>query len=63
MTHLEYMERLKLDVLAFISQEVHHHLEVGFICDVACHNVEVGAIQEDFTKELQGLAFCHIVAR
>ena len=40
------MEGLELDVLALVTEEVHHHLEVSIIRNVACHNVEVGTVQK-----------------
>lgn len=42
--NLEYMERLELYVLALVSQHVHHHLQVPFVSDVPCHDVEIGPI-------------------
>ncbi len=38
------MECFKLNILAFISEEVHHHLKVGLMANVAGHDVEGGAI-------------------
>ena len=49
-TYLEHMESFKLNVLALISEEVHHHLEVGLVRNVACHHVEVGPIEENLAK-------------
>ena len=57
------MERLKLNVLALVPQEVHHHLEVSFVRDVSGHHVEVGAIEEDLAKQLQGLPLGDVVGR
>ena len=42
--NLEHVEGLELDVLALVTQEVHHHLEIGLACDVPRHDVEVRAI-------------------
>ena len=44
-THLEDMEGLKLDVLALITEHVHHHLEVRLMRNVLGHDVEIGAVQ------------------
>ena len=60
-THLEDMERLKLDVLARVSQHVHHHLQVRLVCDVPCHDVEVCPIQQELAEELQRLSLRDIV--
>ena len=38
------MERLELDVLALIAEEVHHHLEVDIVRNVARHDIEVGTV-------------------
>lgn len=43
-TNLEHMESLELNILALISQQIHHHLEIGFVSDVPSHHVEVGPI-------------------
>jgi hypothetical protein len=44
--YLEYMESLELDILALVTEEVHHHLEVNVIRNVARHNIEVGTVQK-----------------
>lgn len=44
-TDLEHMERLELDVLAFVAEQVHHHLEVALIGYVARHHIEIGTIE------------------
>ena len=44
-THLEYMKRLKLNILAFVAQKVHHHLQVGVVRDIPRHDGEVSAIK------------------
>lgn len=51
--YLEYMERLELNVLAFITEEVHHHLEVGIVCNIARHDAEVGTIEEYLAKQFE----------
>lgn len=48
MTYLEYMERLKLYIFALVSEEIHHHLQVGLVSNITRHNIEVRAIEEDF---------------
>ena len=60
-TDLEYVERLELNVLALIPQEVHHHLEIRFVRDVPRHDVEVGAIEQNLAEELQGLPLGDVV--
>jgi hypothetical protein len=40
-SHFEDVERLKLDVLAPVAKEVHHHLQVRLDGDVAGHHIEV----------------------
>ena len=52
MADLEHMECLELDVLALISKEVHHHLQVGFVGNVAGHNIEICPIEQDLAQEL-----------
>jgi hypothetical protein len=47
------VERLKLNVLALVSQKVHHHLEVGLVGDVPCHDRVVCAVEQDLAKELE----------
>lgn len=50
--HFEHVERLELDVLALVQQQVHHELEVVLHVDVSCHDTEVGAVQQDLAQEL-----------
>ena len=50
---LENMERLELDVLALISEQVHHHLEIGLVRDVARHHIEVRSVEEDLAEEFE----------
>lgn len=52
-TNLENVERLKLDVAALVAEEVHYQLEVGFVRNVAGHDVEVRSVQKNFSKELE----------
>lgn len=51
--YLKYMERLELNVLAFITEEVHHHLKVGVVCNIARHYVEVGTVQKYLAKQFE----------
>ena len=51
--YLEYMERLKLNVLASITEKVHHHLKVGIVCDITRHDVEVGTVQKYLAKKFE----------
>ena len=55
------MEGLKLYVLALVAEEVHHHFEVGVVGDVARHDVEVGAVEQDLAEKLEGLALGDVV--
>lgn len=57
------MECLELDVLALIAEEVHHHLEVDVVRDVARHDVEVGTVQEYLAEQFERLPLRHIVGR
>ena len=56
------MESLELDVLALVTKQVHHHFQVGFIGNVPSHHIEVGPIQENLAKKLEGLALCDVVS-
>jgi hypothetical protein len=48
--YLEYMEGLKLNVLALVTEEVHHHLEISIIRDVTCHDAKVGTVEKDLAE-------------
>jgi hypothetical protein len=61
--YLEHMERLELNVLAFITEEVHHHLKVGIVRNIACHDVEVGTVQKYLAKKFEGLPLRYIIGR
>ena len=43
--NLEDVEGLELYVLALVPQHVHHYLQIPFIGDVPCHDVEICSIQ------------------
>lgn len=60
-TRLEHMERLKLDILALVPQQVHHHLEVPLARNVLGHDVEVGTVEQDLAEEFDGLPFRYVV--
>ncbi len=60
-THLEYMERLKLDIPALIPQEVHHHPQIGLGSDITSHNRVVCSVKEDLAEEFERLPLRHIV--
>lgn len=51
--YLEYVERLKLNVLAPVTEEVHHHLKVGIVRNIARHDAEVGAVQKYLAKKFK----------
>ena len=51
--YLEYMECLKLNVLAPITEKIHHHLEVGVVCNVTCHDAEVGTVQKYLAEKFE----------
>jgi hypothetical protein len=55
------VERLKLDVLALISQEVHHHLEVRFVGNVLGHDIEIGSVKKDLPQQLERLSLRDII--
>jgi hypothetical protein len=57
------MEGLELDVLALIAEEVHHHLEVDIVRDVARHDIEVGTVQKNLAEQLERLPLGYIVGR
>ena len=50
---LEDMERLELDVLALVTEKVHHQLQVRLRSNVSSHDGEVGAVEKDLSQQLQ----------
>lgn len=60
-SHFKYVESFELDVLALVSEHVHHHLQITFLRDVSSHDIEIGTVKEDFAKELEGLALGDII--
>lgn len=46
------MECLKLDIGTFVSQQVHHELEVLWLADVPRHHGEVVSVQQELTQQL-----------
>jgi len=57
------VECLKLNVLALIAEEVHHHLEVGIVRNIACHDVEIGTIEKYLAKQFKRLPLRYVVGR
>ena len=57
------MERLKLDVLTLVPEHVHHHLQVGLVGDIPGHNIEICAVKQDLSEELERLSLGYIVLR
>ena len=57
------MERLKLNCLAFVAEEIHHHLEIRLARNVAGHHVEVRTIQKDLSEQLERLSFRDVIVR
>lgn len=51
-TNLEHVECFKLNVGAFISQQVHHQLEIFWFADVFCHDGKVVSVQNQFAQQL-----------
>lgn len=62
-THLEDVERLELDVLAPIFEQIHHDLEVLLVRDVPRHDLEVGPVEQDFAEQFQRLPLRDVVGR
>lgn len=60
-TDLEDMERFKLNVTALVSQQVHHHLEVGLVSDVTRHNGVIRSIEQDLAEKFDRLSFGDVV--
>lgn len=50
MTHFENMKRFKLNIFTLVLQQIHHHLEIILVWDIACHDFEICTIQQDFTQ-------------
>ena len=42
--NLEHMECFKLNVGAFVSQQVHHQLQILWFADIFCHDGEVVSV-------------------
>ncbi len=51
--YLEHMECLELNVLASVAEEVHHHLEIAIVCNIARHDVKVGTVQKYFAEQFE----------
>jgi hypothetical protein len=50
--HLKHMESFELNVLRWVSQQIHHQLQVGRLRNVLCHDVKVRAIQQQLAQQL-----------
>lgn len=61
--HLEDMERLELDILAPILEQVHHDFEVLLVGNVPSHDFKVCPIEQDLAEEFERLPFRDIVGR
>lgn len=59
----ENVEAFVLDHFAIVLEQVHAELEVVAAVDVFGHDVVVCAVEEEFAKELDGLAFCDVRIR
>lgn len=44
------MERLKLDVLALVSQQIHHDFQVVLRRDIAGHDVEIRPVEQNLAQ-------------
>lgn len=55
------MECLKLNILTFVSKEVHHRLQIRLASDIPRHNIEVGSVKENLSEEFQRLPLRHII--
>eukprot|EP00613_Pedinella_sp_CCMP2098_P074985 CAMPEP_0171914654 /NCGR_PEP_ID=MMETSP0993-20121228/13067_1 /TAXON_ID=483369 /ORGANISM="non described non described, Strain CCMP2098" /LENGTH=164 /DNA_ID=CAMNT_0012549289 /DNA_START=189 /DNA_END=680 /DNA_ORIENTATION=+ len=53
--NFEHMERLELDVLALVDEEVHHLPQVVLGRNKAHHHTEVCAVEEELRKKFEGL--------
>lgn len=61
--HLEDVKRFELDILTTIFEQVHHHLEVVLVGDVARHDLEVGSVEQDLAQQLERLSLRDVVGR
>ena len=61
--YFENMECFKLNILALITKQVHHHLQVGLVGNIPSHHIEVGTVQKNLPKKLEGLTLCDVVGR
>lgn len=57
------MKRLKLNILALVPQQIHHHLQIPLIRDVPRHHAEVRPVEQDLAQKLEGLPFGDVVRR
>jgi hypothetical protein len=59
--NLEDVERLVLDVLALISEQVHRQLEVFRGVNICQHDIVICAVEQNFAEELDGLSLGNVV--
>lgn len=52
-SYLEDMKGLKLDVATFVSEQVHHKLEVLGLTDVLRHDREVVSVEQQLAEKLK----------
>lgn len=57
------MERLELDILAPVLEQVHHDFEVLLVGNVPSHDFKVCPIEQDLAEEFERLPLCDIVGR
>ena len=51
-SYFKHMKRFELDISRFVPKQIHHQLEVFHRRNVFRHDVEVGTVQQEFSKEL-----------
>ena len=59
----EYLEDMKpfiLDHFAVVTKQIHTDLQMITSVNVLSHNIEVDSIQQELSKQLDGLALCDI---
>lgn len=62
LTHLENVEGFKLNVPTAIPEHVHHHFKIPLVGNVACHDVVVCAVEQNFAEQFERLTLGHVVA-
>lgn len=61
--NLEHVEPFILDHFPVVSKEIHAYFQVLATIDVSRHDAIVGAVQQQFAKEFDGLSFGDIAVR